>query len=399
MTQTRTKMRQSKTNDPEHVQEEKNLVLFILNVAAICLLGFIMYKAYFPLINLLPKRHEYIAGMVRTDGTNLMIDDKVFPIIGVNDYDLAFKSNNVIDQTFSTLHKNGVTTVRFWLFGDGEAEGFQPKPGVMNQKRFKQADYIIYEARKYNMKVIPVLVNNWADYGGKDQYIQWINENPAKDETIFYTDDQIKSLFEKYIHYVLSRKNTYTHLIYANDPTILGWDIMNEPRSNDQNSMNKWLISIAVYIKQYDSNHLVFSGTETATITDPKPADTGKSSNLCENSVIDICSVHLYLFNENKLLYATYTDVTNYMQQQAAYAKEFNKPIMLEEFGIAKNTTPFGNTQFPVMKQLLSVSQEDGYAGYLMWDWSDTPDSPFTFSPNGNLYGGYSLSELKQLIH
>ena len=42
----------------------------------------------------------------------------------------------------------------------------------MNEARFKQTDYIFYEATKYNMKVIPVLVNSWTDYSGKDQYIK-----------------------------------------------------------------------------------------------------------------------------------------------------------------------------------------------------------------------------------
>jgi mannan endo-1,4-beta-mannosidase len=385
-----------KEKESKQFKEKKNLVLFIINILVICFFGFIMYKAYSPLVSLLPKKNAN-EQMIKTNGTNITLGGQPFHVVGVNDYDLAHKNNKEIAQTISILHKASVNTIRFWLFDDGDPSGFQPEPGVMNEARFKQADYIFYEANKYNMKVIPVLINNWTDYGGKDQYIKWINQDPAKDETIFYTDDQIKSLFEKYVSYILSRKNTYTHLTYSNDPSILGWDIMNEPRSTDQDSMNNWLISIAVFIKQRDSNHLVFAGTENATVANPKPADAGKSSNFCANSAIDICSVHLYLFNENEPLFNTYSEVTNFMQEQANYAKQLNKPILLEEFGIGNNTKPFGQDPLVMMKLLRNETDQDGYSGYLIWNWSDIPDSPLTFTPNGK-NNHYSLTDLEHVI-
>src|SRR6185437_13724212 len=128
--------------------------------------------------------------------------------------DLAYKSNNEINQTFAQLHSIGINTIRFWLFGDGISDGFQPTAGVYNETRFKQADYVFIEAKKYNIKLIPTLVNNWKDYGGKDQYIRWIGKDPADDATAFYTDTTSKVLFEKYIDYVLARKNTYTKNTY-----------------------------------------------------------------------------------------------------------------------------------------------------------------------------------------
>jgi len=332
--------------------------------------------------------------MVRREGTNLMLENQKFQMVGVNFYDLAYKNNDVIDQTFATLHNAGVTTIRFWLFGDGTESGFQPTPEEFNRERFKQVDYILYEANKYNMKVIPVLVNNWTDYGGKDQYIQWIGANPD-DETAFYKDSRIRSLFENYISYVLSRKNTYTNKTYADDPAILGWDIMNEPRSDDQGAMNSWLISVATFVKQHDPNHLVFAGTEVAVATS-SPNDVDKSSGLCADPVIDVCSIHLYLFNNTQPLFSSYTAVENFMKEEIDYANQVNKPLIMEEFGIAQNTKPFGQDQLSMMKQLLQVEKEDGYAGYLIWDWSNVTNSSFTFSPDGT--GDYSLADLEQLL-
>lgn len=382
-----------------HIKKSKsqNGIPFFIKIAISCLLLFIIYAMY----ALATHHTKANAQFIKRNGQNLTLGNKNFRVVGVNDYDLAYRNNTYIAQTFAKLHNAGVTTVRFWLFGDGNTDGFQPSAGDINEIRFKQTDYILYEAAKYNMKVIPVLINNWTAYGGKNQYIEWIGENPATDETAFWTNNQITSLFKKYINYVLSRRNTYTNVLYANDPTILGWDIMNEPRSNDQVDMNNWLGAIAIYIKQRDHNHLVFAGTENATVSEPiTPADVGKSSDLCANQAIDVCSVHLYLFNSanNEPIYNNYTDVANFIQEQENYARQVDKPLLLEEFGIAQNTKPFGENQLQVMKQIVTDAKQNGYAGYLIWDWSNTSNSPFTFSPKGDAQGKYSLSDLRQLL-
>lgn len=334
------------------------------------------------------------ASFIKTDGTTFVLDGKNFPIIGVNNYDLAYQSDDVIDQTFATLQKVGVTTVRFWLFGDGNTEGFQPQPGQFSETRFKQADYVFYAAEKYHIKLIPTLVNNWNDYGGKEQYLKWVGRDPSE-ETSFYTDPNIRALFENYLSYVFARKNSYTQKLYSEDPTILGWDIMNEPRSSDNAAMNAWLSAVASDIKAHDPNHLVFAGTERATGT---LNNEGKSSSLCESYSIDVCSVHLYLFHEQQPLFHSYDDLKNYLHTQKDYANSTNKPILLEEFGIATDTRPFGQDQLPVMEQILKMSQADGYAGFLIWDWANDAKSPFTFSPQGNGGMSYSIADLEKLF-
>lgn len=334
--------------------------------------------------------------MVSTKNNKLYLGDQPFSAVGVNDYDLAYQTDDQISQTFESLQKAGVTTIRFWMFGDGNSDGFQPQAGVINEARFKQADYILSEAKRYNMKVIPVLVNNWTDYGGKDQYLKWVGKNPTTDEAQFFTNNSVKALFENYIDHVLSRKNTYTGITYSNDPAILGWDIMNEPRSTDQDAMNNWLISIAQYIKQKDVNHLVFAGTEVSSLSGTN--GEGKSSKLCASQYIDICSVHLYLFNGTQPLYTSEDQLDAFIDSQEEYAKSVNKPILLEEFGVSKTTKPFGSDPLTIMKQVIIDSNQDNYAGYLIWNWSHANDTSYGFSPTGDAQGNYSLSDLTNIL-
>ena len=49
------------------------------------------------------------------------------------------------------------------------------------------------------------------------------------------------------------------------------------------------------------------------------------------------------------------------MQEQANYAKQLNKPILLEEFGVPQNTKPFGKDPLAMMKLLRSATEQDGY--------------------------------------
>jgi|GEM_PF-5554425 len=338
------------------------------------------------------------AGMfVKRQGQNFIVGNQPFVVNGVNDYGLAYDDKDKIAQTFLLLHAAGVTTIRFWLFGDGIVDGFQPQAGKMNEERFEQADYIFAEAGTYGIKLIPVLVNNWTDYGGKDQYIRWAGKDPAKDETIFYTDSKVNSLFKNYIVYVLTRKNTYTHRRYADDPSILAWDIMNEPRSSDQNAMNSWLISMASFMKQYDHQHLVFVGTEVATT---QSLSGGESSGVCANAMIAICSVHLYLFNNAVPVFENNNQVMSFLKTQQAFAKQLNKPVLLEEFGIDKTTQPFGQNPLAVMQRIIAEAKQEGYAGLLIWNWSSTPHTSFDFSSDKNEGEvSYSLSDLEQVLH
>jgi mannan endo-1,4-beta-mannosidase len=289
-----------------------------------------------------------------------------------------------------------VTTLRFWIFSDGDPNGLQPSPGVYNEKRFRQVDYIIYQANKNNIKLIPTLVNNWPDYGGKDQYLRWAGKNSETDQALFYTNPQIKSIFQNYIQYILSRKNAYTNIKYSDDPTILAWDIMNEPRGPDQSEMNNWLRSMAGYIKEHDPNHLVFAGTEVSY----SPENTEEqSSSLCETNEIDICSMHLYLFYEKKPLNRNYEDVTEFIQRQRNYAKKVNKPLLLGEFGVPSDTLPFGKDPLFIMEQIIDDARDNDLAGYLIWDYADTQYTNFTFTPTGDTQGRYSLSDLEQILH
>lgn len=60
---------------------------------------------------------------------------------------------------------------------------------------------MISEARKYGVQLILSLVNNWKDYGGKHQYVQWASERgqDIKNDDDFFTHPLVKQYYKDHI--------------------------------------------------------------------------------------------------------------------------------------------------------------------------------------------------------
>src|SRR5262249_4330335 len=105
-------------------------------------------------------------------------------------------------------------------------------------------------------------VNNWPDYGGMDQYVEWSQSAAAHDD--FYTDPLCKEWYRAHVARVLTRINTFTAKAYRDDPAIFAWELANEPRApaRGRAALDAWIAEMASYLKQIDSTHLLSTGSE-----------------------------------------------------------------------------------------------------------------------------------------
>lgn len=62
-------------------------------------------------------------------------------------------------------------------------------------------DFVLSEARKYGMKVIPSLVNNYESFGGRKQYVDWARGQGqaigSDDE--FFTNPVVKGFYKNHV--------------------------------------------------------------------------------------------------------------------------------------------------------------------------------------------------------
>lgn len=108
----------------------------------------------------------------------------------------------------------------------------------------------------------------------------------------FYLNETVVSDFKDYIRTLLTHKNVYTGLTYAEDPTIFAYETGNElggPTFGDMDVPVSWTTEIAQYIKDLAPQKLVIDGTY------------GVVPNHLDINEVDIYSDHFYPPNNTKL--------------------------------------------------------------------------------------------------
>ncbi|XP_060199718.1 mannan endo-1,4-beta-mannosidase 7-like [Lycium barbarum] len=211
-------------------------------------------------------------GFIKTKGVHFMLNGSPFYANGFNAYWLMSigSDQSQRDKVSSALQdaaSHGLTVGRTWAFSDGGYSPLQYYPGSYHENMFQGLDFAISEAEKNGIKLILSLVNNYNDFGGKKQYVDWANTKGQSltSEDDFFKNDVVKSYFKNHIKAVLTRRNSISGVEYKDDPTIMAWELMNEPRCQSDPSgstMQAWITEMASYIKSIDNNHLVEAGLE-----------------------------------------------------------------------------------------------------------------------------------------
>jgi endo-1,4-beta-mannosidase len=276
---------------------------------------------------------------VQRQGTKFILNGKAFYVVGTNNYYLNFKPNNMIDDVINDAAAMDLKVIRCWGFCDGEVKDgivMQPQLGIYDESGFERLDYTIFQAGQKNLKIVLPLVNNWNPFGGMNQYVQWTGGGSHDD---FYIRPAIKDAFKKYIHYMLNRTNSYSKIQYKNDPTIMTWELANEPRCQSDttgDTLINWADEMSSYIKSLDPNHLVALGDEGFYNR------TGQGNDWMRNGTegvdwdrlltlknLDYGTFRLYIENWSKNIDWGRQWIIEHIQE----AHSAGKPCVLEEFG------------------------------------------------------------------
>lgn len=218
-------------------------------------------------------------GMVRVDGTRFVVGDgdRTVYLSGFNAYWLMEMASDPSQRgkvvaAFRQASAHGLNLARTWAFSDGGDRPLQSSPGVYHEDMFQGLDFVIAESRRHGIYLLLCLSNNFDDFGGKRQYVQWAREDVAAagghnltSADDFFNSTLVKSYYKNHVKTVLTRVNTVTGVAYMDDPAIFGWELMNEPRCNAEPTgalVQSWVEEMSPYLKTIDGNHLVTAGLE-----------------------------------------------------------------------------------------------------------------------------------------
>jgi len=165
---------------------------------------------------------------VKTRGSNFVLDGRPVYVNGFNSYWLMVlatdpKDREKVTSVFEQAAAHGLTVARSWAFNDGNTSGaLQTSPGVYNEEVFKGLDFVVFHAKSYGIRLILSFVNNFKDFGGRAQYVQW-GRNAGlniKSDDDFYTNPTVKGYYKNHVKTVMTRVNSIGGISYKDDPTI-----------------------------------------------------------------------------------------------------------------------------------------------------------------------------------
>jgi len=315
---------------------------------------------------------------VQRKGHQLYLNGRPYYFMGTNYwygsllplYPEAARGINRLRRELDFLKANGVTNLRVLAGAEGSGlvsgverigPPLQPAKGVFDTNMLKGLDILLTEMHQRNMKAVVFFSNNWEWSGGFLQYLHWNQQIPdsafrsAMDwETMqdeiskFYSCDPCKTDYLKQVAIVLERTNSITGNRYKDDPTIMAWELANEPRPMRPAAnahYEKWIAETAAFIKDRDKNHLVTLGHEGEIGT--RSMELYKA--IHQNPHIDYLTIHIWpknwgWYQTNKLqeeFDQVLAKTREYIQKHTALANTLNKPLVIEEFGLVRDNNRF----------------------------------------------------------
>lgn len=311
---------------------------------------------------------------VKVKDQQFYLNDRPYYYIGANYWYgglLALKKDHKkgIDRLraeLGFLKKNGVTNVRVLAGSEGKGlingvfrvgPPLQPGEGIFDPGFLKGLDALLYELGKRKMTAVIYLSNNWNWSGGFLQYLNWNGEIPdstfAKNipwsetgryTSMFYDCEKCITEYLNQVKYVVTHINSITHKKYSEEPSIMAWEIANEPRPMRLTAVGaykKFISNTAAYIKKLDSNHLATTGTEGYMSTD----NIQLYKDIHDNKNIDYLTIHIWPKNwgwfRGKNIAGGMDSITaktrRYLDVHEQVARDLNKPLVIEEFGLPRD--------------------------------------------------------------
>ena len=306
----------------------------------------------------------------------------------------------------------------------------QISPGVYDSNVLDGLDYLLNEMGRRNLRAVMCLNNFWPWSGGMAQYLNWNGAGPIPypmetgnwNAYQAYTDDfysnaGAKQDFRDFISFIVNHVNPYTGLAYKNDPTIMAWELANEPRGyQNTTNFNTWLDDTAAYIKSLDENHLVTTGSEGS------PGGAGLNFVTNHNGPnIDYTTCHIWPQNWGWYTPGNPSTYPNAEAQAITYLQnhiemsevDLGKPIVLEEFGLARDAGSYNPSSATTYRDLFydamfgevysSASSTGAAAGANFWAWAGEgrplvpygstwePGDPWIGDPPHEQQGWYSV--------
>jgi mannan endo-1,4-beta-mannosidase len=357
------------------------------------------------------------SGFVKVQGRHFLLDGKPYYFAGANLwYGMYLGSPGKtgdrarLVKELDQLASEGVLNLRVLAISEASALKRAVTPSVMlrpnhlDETLWQGLDFLLDEMAKRDMKAVLYLNNFWQWSGGMAQYAAWFNQKPVLDPDVtgdwntfmdnsasFYREPKAQEAFRFAIRQLVTRKNSVNGRTYSDDPTIMSWQLANEPRpGSDANAKPhfdvfvKWIDETSGFIRNLAPRQLLSTGNEGWMGTAGSKELFVRSH---QSKNVDYLTYHMWAPNwgwfNPKDPATTYdgawTKMQDYLNWHIDAANKMGKPIVLEEFGINRDngefrpsaTTVYRDKFYAAIFQLVAkrAAAGDAIAGSNFWAW------------------------------
>ena len=273
-----------------------------------------------------------------------------------------------VDEALSKCAALGLKVVRAWAFNDDPSNpvAIQPRPGELSEAGLAGVDLALEAAARHGVQLILSLGNFWEDYGGVPQYLRWHGLDPT-DTDRFFIEPAVRGHYGDHIEALLRRVNPRTGLAWGDDPTVWGWELMNEPRGGA--AMGEWVAELGPRVRAAAPGGRLLTGGE------------GRDDGFVETlPLVDVASIHLYPEEWE------WDDVcepgVHWIVDHADLAAAAGRPLLIGEFGLDNGGLPLSERR-RIYRRWFEVAREHpAVVGVCSWSFStdERPDDWDSFS-------------------
>ena len=307
---------------------------------------------------------------VRFDGEHFVREGKPFLPVGAHwvpakaamQWPIQWDPKD-IEADFAKMHELGYNMTRLdmvWAW-------FEPRPGDYNPEAFKQLDFLISLAHKYQIYLHPSLF-----IGGEVGEAYWDvpyrhGRNPQSDPEMLRLETNHAAEFARR---------------YANESAILAWDLTDEPpfwivaaQTTDAMAIN-WTRLITGALRRYDPQHAIVAGTSQEDL-DHGPF---RPDNIAKE--VDFFSVHPFTIYNASL----YPDpmVSERQTYGAAFqillSSDAGHPAMIHEMGAS--SAQYSPERIATYDRMMMYSGLGaGSIGFDLWCYTDAAPQQYRKAP------------------
>jgi mannan endo-1,4-beta-mannosidase len=319
------------------------------------------------------------SGFVKVQGRHFLVDGKPYYFTGANLWYGAYLGSPGKTGARARLVKElddlatlGVKNLRVLAISEDSRLKRAVTPAVIKRpKQIDEAlwqglDFLLDEMAKRDMKAVLYLNNFWQWSGGMSQYVSWSQGTPVLDpdvtgdwnafmqnSALFYADARANEAFRFAIRQLVTRTNSVNGRVYNADPTIMSWQLANEPRPGSDagakpnyDTFVKWIDETSGFIRALAPAQLVSTGNEgwMGTAGDKQLFVKSHSSRNVDYLTFHMWAPNWGWFdpkNAEGTRDAAWTRMADYLDWHIDTANQMGKPIVLEEFGINRDNGSF----------------------------------------------------------